>query len=282
MRDEKLLKKISPLAFSLIFLSSFLSENISANNYSSYQNKNNTIVKKRDLMNIIIEDYENKNIREKLKNTAMENFSCYLFGNFLNNVESKLKNYSKNDNIKNFRFKIPDNFMVNNMDMSIKINKKNLQMFLYQNYDSKKILLLDAPVALGMKGKRFSTPSGKFFLKRVIKNPVWFPPLWSRITKPVKPGKRNPFGLWMSELSHNNKSESYDWGISGDSSIRIHSTNNPKSIGSYSSHGCIRIHPDVAEEFFKAILYYSSHKNGKKNGRGIIYPLENPIPITIE
>jgi murein L,D-transpeptidase YcbB/YkuD len=85
----------------------------------------------------------------------------------------------------------------------------------------------------------------------------------------------------MSELSKKNEKGDYAFSVPGDSGIRLHSTNNPKSIGTYSSHGCIRLSPPVAEELFPTLLKYIPHKEPKKNERGIIYPLDRIIPVTI-
>lgn len=140
--------------------------------------------------------------------------------------------------------------------------------------------LFETNVALGTKKK--PTPSGTFYLRRIVENPFWYPPSWSKQKKPSKPGKNNPYGVWMSELSKINAPGDYDFSVSGDTQIRLHSTNAPESIGTYSSHGCIRLHPNVAEELFPYLLEHISHLPPKKNSRGTIYPLKKTIPITIK
>lgn len=256
----------------LFFLQIFFSNQLCiANDF-----KNSNILENKVQENFI-SSKNNKNNRKDIINKIKEETGVYLFGNCLDKL------LIEND------FKIPENFLVNEMNLYFEINSENLKLTLYQEYDSKIIPLLETSVALGGKNKDystgrfrdFSTPKGDYFLKRIINRPQWFPPKWAKTKKPVKPSKNNPYGLWMSELSKNSEQGDYNWSISGDSKIRIHSTNKPNTIGSRSSHGCIRISPDVADELFQAILHYSSHKEPRKNSRGIIYPLEKPISMKI-
>jgi lipoprotein-anchoring transpeptidase ErfK/SrfK len=144
-------------------------------------------------------------------------------------------------------------------------------------------------VALGGSGKDYSTgevrnfptPSGHFYLKRINERPWWYPPAWAREKKPKAPGPNNPYGLWMAELFRTNGICGYEFSPPGDARIRMHSTNNPRSMGQYASHGCVRIHPEVAGELFPAILHYTPHREPKTNGRGTIYPFNKVIPVQI-
>jgi len=166
-----------------------------------------------------------------------------------------------------------------NPEFYIGINKARLKLRIFQKQEER-TFLLETPVTLGRKG--WETPSGTFYLNRIINYPRWFPPKWAKTKIIPKPGKDNPYGLWMSELFTVDKKGEYAPWSSGDSMIRIHSTDEPSSIGKYVSHGCIRLHPSIAEELFPAMLYYLSHGKGKKTAKGIIYPLEKTIPIKIE
>ena len=58
-------------------------------------------------------------------------------------------------------------------DFYIKVNKKELNFELFQKYKGKDFLLLKKSVSLGMKG--FSTPSGRFYINRIINYPIWYP-----------------------------------------------------------------------------------------------------------
>ncbi|MGD9276739.1 MAG: L,D-transpeptidase family protein [Candidatus Pacearchaeota archaeon] len=244
-------------------------------NLVNFNKKDNGLVK-------IIFEKETKNIRKTIKEKAEEKYGCFLFGDYLDELEEKAKQEIKNNDY-NFEFRVPMNFLVEEMDFSFEIIKNKFELNLYHDFNSKKTLLMNRKVGLGRNEKgRFSTPKGNYFLNRVINSPWWYPPSWADRKKPFPPGKNNPYGLWMSELSRANYPGSYNWGIKRDSKIRIHSTNNPKSVGKAVSHGCIRMHPFVAEELFPAILHYSKHKLPKKNSRGTIYPLKNAIPLTIK
>ncbi|MFB3879847.1 MAG: L,D-transpeptidase family protein [Armatimonadota bacterium] len=93
------------------------------------------------------------------------------------------------------------------------------------------------PVAIGMRG--WETPTGEFTITTKAKNPTWFPPSWAVQEEPVPPGPDNPLGdRWMG-LS-----------IKG---YGIHATNAPRSIGSYTSHGCMRMYPEQAHELYDLV-----------------------------
>lgn len=87
------------------------------------------------------------------------------------------------------------------------------------------------PIAVGMPG--WTTPAGKTYVENKKKWPTWYPPPWAGMSGPVSPGRRNPLGPRALYLSP----RGYDDGI------RIHGTNNPSSIGTRASHGCVRMYP---------------------------------------
>ena len=177
--------------------------------------------------------------------------------------------------------KIKKNMIENEIaSFYIDINKKNLKLNLFQKVKGEDIFLLESSVGLGMKG--FSTPTGNFYIRRIVNLPIWYPPKWANMKTIPKPGKDNPYGLWMSELSTENERGDNNFSVSGDSKIRIHSTNEPSRTNGYFSHGCIRLHPDIADEFFSALLKYTPRGEEKRNARGIIYPLEKTIPVIIK
>lgn len=88
------------------------------------------------------------------------------------------------------------------------------------------------PVATGKKGT--PTPTGEYRISEIVKDPTWHVPESIRNekggpkVKEVPPGPTNPLGAYFIRL--------------GDTSIGIHGTIKPKSIGSSVSHGCIRMH----------------------------------------
>ncbi|HIB69568.1 MAG TPA: L,D-transpeptidase [Phycisphaerales bacterium] len=108
-------------------------------------------------------------------------------------------------------------------------------------------LVLDRP---GKEQKRWMvasgsyahpTPVGKFVIKEKVPHPTWLPPKsdWAKDAKPIPPGPGNPLGTrWLG----------FDWG-----GVGIHGTNAPWSIGSASSHGCLRMVTGQVEELYELV-----------------------------
>lgn len=102
------------------------------------------------------------------------------------------------------------------------------------------------PAAVGRPS--WPTPRRTFSVLEMREHPVWrVPPSiqaemrregWEVRTR-VPPGPDNPLGDYFIALS-----------IPG---YGIHSTNAPESIYTFGTHGCIRLHPDDAEELFKNV-----------------------------
>ena len=102
------------------------------------------------------------------------------------------------------------------------------------------------PIAVGKKPEdRFY---GVFEISAKAKWPSWRPTpsmLEKDPTLPeiVKGGRSNPLGARALYL--------------GDSPYRIHGTNNPRSIGKFASHGCIRMYNHDVKELYKLVDLYS-------------------------
>jgi L,D-transpeptidase ErfK/SrfK len=103
------------------------------------------------------------------------------------------------------------------------------------------------PISIGADEK---TPIGKTKVLRKRENPSWIPPASIREENPNLPeivpsGPNNPLGNYALYLdgSHNYKMHN----------IMIHGTNNPRSIGSKVSHGCIRLYPQDIELLFNEV-----------------------------
>lgn len=88
------------------------------------------------------------------------------------------------------------------------------------------------PVAVGKD--RSQTPLGEFAVTSKVINPTWFPPG----KPPVPPGPANPLGTRWIGLR-----DGYG----------IHGNNNPASIGSLVSLGCIRMYNEDVEELFQKV-----------------------------
>ncbi|MFW6283286.1 MAG: L,D-transpeptidase, partial [Minisyncoccales bacterium] len=236
---------------------------------------------RKNLASVIIGENPQE-VKERVRQSVKNKYGCYLFGRQLDEICRKARNDPRYNSEKFvYSFVVPENFLTE-MKIYMEIVKKDFKLKVYQKYNSRNILLLEDYVGIGKNETGgFSTHPGEYYLQRIIYRPYWYPPKWSNQKKPFKPGRNNPFGLWMSELSEKKSKGSYSWSVEKDSGMRIHSTNNPESVGKKSSHGCIRMNPKTAENLFRGILYNSKIKSGKTNSRGTIFPLENPIKIEI-
>lgn len=87
---------------------------------------------------------------------------------------------------------------------------------------------------------QYPTPLGKYSVLEKQRNPWWRPPAsdWAEDAEPIPPGPNNPLGTrWI--------------GIGN--AVGIHGTNNPGSIGSAASHGCMRMRTAEVEDLFRRI-----------------------------
>jgi lipoprotein-anchoring transpeptidase ErfK/SrfK len=99
---------------------------------------------------------------------------------------------------------------------------------------------LSYPVAIGKKST--PTPNGVYHIVRKEKWPAWFPTSDMRkkqrnLPARVPGGFSNPLGsrvLYLDKFL-----------------IRIHGTNNPRSIGKAASHGCIRMRNSDIESLYQ-------------------------------
>jgi L,D-transpeptidase ErfK/SrfK len=96
------------------------------------------------------------------------------------------------------------------------------------------------PIAVGEPG-RFETPTGNYSIREKVVDPEWVAPEWAGLGEEnvIPAGPDNPLGdRWI--------------GLSA-SGLGMHSTNNPSSIGSATSHGCMRMYPEVARRVFELV-----------------------------
>lgn len=97
------------------------------------------------------------------------------------------------------------------------------------------------PVATGQPG--YPTPQGHWVIINKRVNPTWYNPAkdtWGK-NEPdfIPPGPNNPLGTRALDLDA--------------PGIRIHGTYADSSIGSYASHGCIRMHIPDSEDLFDRV-----------------------------
>jgi len=123
------------------------------------------------------------------------------------------------------------------LGQAIVVNVSKNELFLYQGVKVVKTY----PVATAMQG--FLTPPGQWTITWKEANPTWYNPApdgWGKDEpKVIPPGPGNPLGTRALHLS-----------VPG---ILIHGTPADYSIGTYASHGCIRMHMWQSEELFNLV-----------------------------
>jgi hypothetical protein len=110
--------------------------------------------------------------------------------------------------------------------------------YLYLYRDGR--LVRSYPVAVGQPA--YPTPTGTYAVVDMQMNPTWLPPNsdWAKDAKPIPPGATNPLGTrWIGTSAPG---------------VGIHGTPDDASIGSYASHGCIRMHIPDAEDLYSRVV----------------------------
>lgn len=96
------------------------------------------------------------------------------------------------------------------------------------------------PVGVGRVG--YMTPLGKFSIIRKVIDPGWENPYLPNGRVRLAPGEDNPLGTrWMG--FYQNAGGEYG----------MHGTDNPTSVGKFSSHGCVRLKVPDAEALFELV-----------------------------
>ncbi len=96
------------------------------------------------------------------------------------------------------------------------------------------------PIGIGREG--FNTPVMETRVVAKIENPSWTvpPSAWEKYGRKIMPpGPENPLGDYWIGLAANN--------------IGIHGTNFPWGVGRRVSHGCIRLYPEHAAQFYHEV-----------------------------
>jgi lipoprotein-anchoring transpeptidase ErfK/SrfK len=123
------------------------------------------------------------------------------------------------------------------LGQSIVVDLSENQLYLY---DGLKVVA-DYPVATAAAG--YTTPVGTWEVVDKRENPTWYNPAedtWGADLPPViEPGPGNPLGTRAIYLNA--------------PGIRIHGTYSSSSIGTYASHGCIRMYISDSEELFDLV-----------------------------
>jgi L,D-transpeptidase ErfK/SrfK len=162
---------------------------------------------------------------------------------------------------------LPNEFVLpRNPEDGIVLNIPERQVYLFEGGQLK----AHYPCAVGKPNWQTVTGTYKIIQKKV--NPTW-QPTKNMVERadikddPVPPGKENPLGdRWMG------------WSAPG---LGFHSTNEPRSVGTVASHGCVRLYPEAAHAMFDRVkvgeTIYSTYEPvevGTRDGRYylVIYP----------
>lgn len=141
------------------------------------------------------------------------------------------------------RLKIDNRRVVpNGLENGILINIPQRMLYFFRDGKA----LHHFPVALGRPS--WPTPTGSFKVTELRKNPVWTVPKSIQremamegepVRTKVPPGPDNPLGeYWIGITTCN---------------YGIHATNEPSSIYTFQTHGCIRLHTDDAAALFNTV-----------------------------
>jgi lipoprotein-anchoring transpeptidase ErfK/SrfK len=114
----------------------------------------------------------------------------------------------------------------------------DLRLYLYRGDR----LIKSYRVATGQPA--YPTPTGTFSVVEMTEDPTWLPPNsdWAKDAQPIPPGTENPLGTrWMGTSAPG---------------VGIHGVppSEDGSIGSYASHGCVRMHNWDAVDLFDRIV----------------------------
>ena len=129
--------------------------------------------------------------------------------------------------------------VLNALTGQIVVDIGSLRLYLYR--DGK--LVKSYPVATGQPA--WPTPTGSYAIVNMQMDPTWLPPNsdWARNAEPIPPGAENPLGTrWMGTSAPG---------------VGMHGVppSEDSSIGTYASHGCIRMHNwDAVDLFGRVVL----------------------------
>ncbi|MGH2682827.1 MAG: L,D-transpeptidase family protein [Actinomycetota bacterium] len=126
---------------------------------------------------------------------------------------------------------------VGDLGYTIVVRLSELKLSLYEGVK----LVKTYPVAAGQPA--YPTPQGNWEVVGKAENPTWVnpdPEGWGAdMPKVIGPGPGNPLGTHALYLDA--------------PGIRIHGTYSSSSIGTYASHGCVRMYLDDVEELFSIV-----------------------------
>lgn len=154
-------------------------------------------------------------------------------GNTANNVSSPLLPVNP---LNDFPVTPPVTPKPKKLPKKIVINIPARQLSLYEG----KMLVKTYPVGVGRT--QFPTPVGRYEVIRKVLNPGWENPYLAPGKVRILPGVENPLGTRWIGFKEDGKGE-----------YGIHGTDDPPSVGKYSSHGCVRMFVKQAEELYNQV-----------------------------
>lgn len=108
------------------------------------------------------------------------------------------------------------------------------ELFLVINIAARKLTLFDegrevARYSIAVGQPIYKTPAGPQSITSIVWNPWWLPPdsPWAKGAEKDPPGPKNTLGPVKMLMGQG---------------IRLHGTNKDSSVGSWASHGCLRMH----------------------------------------
>jgi lipoprotein-anchoring transpeptidase ErfK/SrfK len=126
--------------------------------------------------------------------------------------------------------------VLNALSGQIVVDLGDLKLYLYRDGG----LIKSYSVATGQSA--YPTPTGSYVVTSMQMNPTWYPPNsdWAKDAKPIPPGIDNPLGTrWIGTSAPG---------------VGIHGTPDDASIGSYASHGCVRMHIWEVEQLYQYVV----------------------------
>ncbi|HEY5387877.1 MAG TPA: L,D-transpeptidase family protein, partial [Thermoleophilia bacterium] len=128
--------------------------------------------------------------------------------------------------------------VLNALSGQIIVDIGDLRLYLYHNGT----LVKSYQVATGQPA--WPTPTGTYSIVTMTKDPTWLPPNsdWAKNAQPIPPGTENPLGTrWMGTSAPG---------------VGMHGVppSEDSSIGTYASHGCIRMHNWDAVDLFGRVV----------------------------
>lgn len=140
---------------------------------------------------------------------------------------------------------IPSEFILPNIKRKgIVINLADKRLFYYDKTTDK---IMTFPIGIGKID--WGTPLGRMKIVQKIKDPTWYAPKsilkalaqegYKNVPAVIPPGPQDPLGDYAMRLSRR--------------MYLIHGTNDPNSIGTQASSGCIRLFAEDIDELFHSV-----------------------------